>query len=124
MGVGTVADEGAKGSKDQGHGEHDANQGGGHVQLDDHHAIEGPNQQDQGHADGNLKQGEPQKPPEGEIRGGDIGKGEETRAKCNPRGHQFEPEALQSGANLNNKNGSGLGNPDPPVCLSQERLDD
>ena len=124
MGIGAVADQGAKGGEDQGQGEHDANQGGGHVQLDDHHAIEGPHQQHQGHADRDLKQGEPQETPEGEIRRGDISKGEKTRAKRNPRCHQFEPEALQSGANLNNKNGSEEGTPDPLAYLSRESGDD
>ena len=63
--VGPKTDQRAERGEQQGQGEHHADEGGGYLQFDDHHPIEGSDQQHEGHADGDLKQGKPQEPAQG-----------------------------------------------------------
>ena len=51
----------------------------GTAKLDDHHAVEGADEQHQRHADGDLKERKAQQAGERQILGGDIGKGQEAR---------------------------------------------
>ncbi len=58
--VGAEAEKGAEGRDEDRQRHHRRDQHRRHRQLDDHHAVEGAEQQDGGHADGDLEERQPQ----------------------------------------------------------------
>jgi hypothetical protein len=67
MPIGMKANERSKRRKKDWERNHNRHERGRYLELDDHDAVEGAEQQDHGHAHGDLKQGKPQQPAEREI---------------------------------------------------------
>ena len=88
------ADECPEGRKDQRDCQHDRHERGRYAQFDDHDAVERADQQHQRHANRNLKQRQPQKSRQRQIRRRGIGKGQESGAKTDPGSHHALTDAV------------------------------
>jgi hypothetical protein len=79
VGVRAVADECPEGCGQQRQRDHQRHQPGGHVQLDDHHAVERANHQRRCQAHRHLEQGQAQQPRQRQPGTGRVGKGQHMR---------------------------------------------
>jgi hypothetical protein len=83
-------DQGPQRREDQGQGQHHGDDPGRDAELDDHHPVERTDQQHRRHADGDLEQSQPQKPPHRQLDGRGIREGQDRRAEA----HQDAGELL------------------------------
>jgi hypothetical protein len=88
VGIRPMADESSKGGKNDGERDHHTDKGSRYTELDNHDPIQGSHKENQGHPYGHLKEREAKEPPQWEVRGRHIGKGEEAGPKCGPSPHE------------------------------------
>ena len=89
MGVGPEADEGSERGEHQGQRNHDRDEPGGDAEFDDHHAVEGADEQHDRETDGDLKQRQAQQAWQRQFRGRGVGERQEPRADPGPGPGEF-----------------------------------
>jgi hypothetical protein len=84
--VRSEADDRPQGREDQRQRQHHRDDPGRDPELDDHHPVERSDQQDRGHADRDLEQGEAEQAPQRQLDGGGIREGQDRRAEAHQGG--------------------------------------
>ena len=96
VGIGPEADDCAQWGKYQREGDHHRDQPGMHAEFDDHHPVQGADQQNQRHADRNLEQRQTDQPAERQFRRHGVGERQEARIDPHPFAGKFFPEWIHT----------------------------
>ncbi len=112
--VRSESDQGTERREQQRKRNHDADEGSRHVQFDDHHPVQRSNQQDQGHADGELEQGQSQEPGKRQIRRRGVGERKKAGSKTQPKPHRSLTELVHLQLTRQATHSASLGPPPAP----------